>query len=64
VIANISKETCLREVCEIEGVSEQQQRRCSVDMTATRTNAIELAQTLYKVPSMEETLNSFLRDTA
>ena len=61
-IMNISKETTLREVCEIDGLSEGELRRCGVNMTATRNNAIDLGQTLYGLPSMAECLKEFRRD--
>lgn len=59
VVMNISKETTLREVCEIEGMTEAEQRRIGVNMTAIKTNAIDLGQSLYGLPGMNELLKHY-----
>jgi hypothetical protein len=63
-IMNVSKETTLREVCEIDGLSETELRRVGVNMTATRNNGIDLGQTLYGLPTMSEMLKEFKSSVA
>ncbi len=60
VIMNVSKGTTLREVCGIEGISEKGLRKAGINLTALQTNAIELGQSLYGLPSMSKALKDFL----
>jgi hypothetical protein len=59
VVLNISKETTLVEVSEIVGLTEEQQRRASVNMTAIKNNAVDLGQTLYGLPSLSALLKEY-----
>lgn len=59
LIMNTSKETTIKEVCEIEGLTEKDLRRCGVNLTAIRNNAIDLGQTLYSLPNMENMLKEY-----
>lgn len=62
VIANISKETRLCEVTKIGSLPESEQRRLGVNLTACSSNAIDLAQSFYGMPTLDATLEAFSAD--
>jgi len=59
IIMNISKETTVREVCSIDGMTEEEQRRLGVNLTACRSNAIDLGMGFYGLPRLPELLNEY-----
>lgn len=56
---NVGLETSRIEVCSIEGRSERVQRKTGIDLTAARTNALELTHNMYKTPRLTEMLEEF-----
>ena len=60
IIMNVGKETTLREVCGIEGMTTDEQRRVGVNITAVPSNAIDLGKSLYGLPSLETLRKEFL----
>ena len=59
LILNISKETTYREVSQIQGTTETQRRMAGINMTAAKTNAVEVCQSLLSAPSMDTLLEAF-----
>lgn len=59
VIMNISKETTKRELCEIQGVSEQQRRMQGVNLTGGHNNAVQICVAWYGAPTFSQMLESF-----
>lgn len=60
LILNMSKETTFRELSKIEGLTEVDKRMVGINMTSIRSNGVELAQSLYKVPDLETMLEAFV----
>lgn len=58
-VFNISKETTHRELIEIEGVAEIDQRMEGINLSGGHTNAVEFCTTLYKLPTFDELLAEF-----
>lgn len=57
---NISKETTHRELCRIQGVSEEVQRTQGINFaTSGVTNCVEIAVNLFNMPSLTEMLAEF-----
>lgn len=54
VCFNISRDTTRRELIQIEGVSEQMQRMQGINLSSGATNALEVCQHLFGMPSLEE----------
>lgn len=59
VIMNISMETTLREVCAVQGMSVDEQRRLGVNLTGIRNNAIDLGQGYYGLPGLKDLLSEY-----
>jgi hypothetical protein len=59
IVLNASKTTTVTEVCELDGLSEYQQRRTGVDMTACNMNAVNLGQSLFGLPKLKDLLEEF-----
>ena len=51
---NMSRETTKIEVCSIEGVTEEIRRSAGRNMTAPKTNAIQISKDFFKTPSPSE----------
>lgn len=62
IIMNISRETTLGELCAIEGVTEAVQRRSGINLMSATTNGVEICTDIYKLPQMDDLLQSFLED--
>ena len=77
-IANIARHTRLTEICAIEGLSDISSdvigdeddhlpdielRTIAIDITALRTNAIDLGVRLYNLPTMQDLLSDYLKDS-
>lgn len=58
-IFNISKETTVKEICSIEGISENIYRRQAINLSVGHTNAVEFCQFMFSMPSMEEMLELY-----
>lgn len=61
IIMNISKETTLRELCAVAGVSEKKLRRTCLNQTAARINAVEICQDILHAPELEDLLEEFMQ---
>lgn len=61
---NISKETTLRELCGIQGVSERVKRRAAMNLTMPRQNATEICQDILGAPSLPKLLEQYEADKA
>lgn len=59
VIFNVGKATTKRELCAIQGVSEQQRRMQGVNLTGGHTNAVQICVAWYKAPSFSQMLEAF-----
>lgn len=59
-IWNVGQETSKMELCSIEGRSEYIQRKTGIDLTAARTNALEISHNMFKAPRLNEVLDAFI----
>ena len=59
---NISKETTSREIIKIEGVEETNMRMATINMSGGRTNALEIANSLFGLPTLDVWLEAFEAD--
>lgn len=57
---NISRETCVSEFCRMEGISEHRRREVGVNLTAGRTNAVEICEKILGAPTLDRLLADFL----
>jgi hypothetical protein len=64
MVCNISKETTSKELGAIDGVTELDRRAAGVNMSGGSTNAIELCVSLYKAPTPNQLLASFMAEIA
>ncbi|WP_257292794.1 hypothetical protein [Endozoicomonas sp. ONNA1] len=60
---NMSKETTEREFCKLEGINESVQRVMGLNITAATTNAIEIANDVMGMPTLDHILEEFIKDT-
>ncbi|MDR3392222.1 MAG: hypothetical protein P4L77_10870 [Sulfuriferula sp.] len=58
-VMNISKETTHRELVSIEGVALHEQKMCGINLSGGQTNSVEIATTLFGLPTLDELLNDF-----
>ena len=63
-ILNVSKATSMFEVCSIVGLSDIQTRSVGINMSALKTNALEIAIMTYDFPTPETLLAEFLKEAA
>lgn len=63
-ILNVSKATCMFEVCSMEGLNEVQTRAIGINLSAVKTNAMEIATAAYEFPTHEMLLEEFLKEVA
>lgn len=61
-VFNVSKETTVKEIIEIEGVDEYTQRMMGINMSAGHTNAVEICCNLFKMPPLKVLLDEFRKD--
>lgn len=61
---NMSKETTLRELCKVKGVTEHDQRMNGLNLTASHVNAYEFCATMLKAPKFDELLEEFEKEIA
>lgn len=57
---NACKETTMREIVKVEGITELEMREIGVNISAGETNACSIAVTVYGVPDKIDLLDSFL----
>lgn len=60
-VLNVGKSTSRVEVCGIMKEDDSKTRRQGINMTALRTNALEIARDLYNYPDPEDVLEAFMR---
>jgi hypothetical protein len=58
-VFNISKETTLKELCKIQGVSERTQRLQGINLSGGATNAVEFACEMFGMPTLDQWLEAF-----
>jgi hypothetical protein len=63
-ILNVSKATSMFEVCGIVGLNDVQTRSVGINMSALKTNALEIAILTYDFPTPETLLTEFLKEAA
>ena len=56
VVANISKETTLRELSRIKDISEQHQRVIGINLSGGVANAVEIGNMAFGLPTLSEWL--------
>lgn len=61
-VFNVSKETTSRELVSIDGVSEQTRRMQGINLCAGHVNAVEVCVGLFKLPTLDLLLDSFITD--
>ncbi len=59
---NLSKMTTSKEICSIEGVSEQLKRRQGLNLSAGYVNSVELGTRLLGLPILPDLLDEFLAE--
>lgn len=59
---NISKETTKRELLKIEGLDEREIRMGGINLSGGHTNAVEIACSLYKLPTFDVLLSRFINE--
>lgn len=60
-ILNIARETTVMETAALQGVSDHTKRELGVNLTGSRTNAIEIAQKILKAPRLDTLLAAYLK---
>ena len=59
-VFNISRETTHKELCKIVGVPEEYQRTAGINLSGGATNAVEICEDLFHLPTMDMLLVDFL----
>lgn len=59
IIANISRETTILELCRIENVSEKDRRIIGLNLTGGDTNAVEYMTRAHGAPELHQLLEAF-----
>lgn len=60
-ILNIARETVVMEFSALWGISEHHRREVGVNLTGARTNALEIAQKIFKAPKLDTLLEAYLK---
>jgi len=58
-LLNIARETCVMEFCIMKGITEEHRREVGVNLTAARTNAVEICEKILGAPSLDQLLEGF-----
>jgi hypothetical protein len=61
-VFNISKETTSKELISIEGISDEMQRAQAINLSSGKSNAVEIATTLFKLPTFDKLLEEFEKE--
>ena len=56
VVANISKETTLRELSRIKNITDRQQRMIGINLSGGVVNAVEIGNMAFQLPTLSEWL--------
>lgn len=56
---NTSRETLVKELISIEGISEQDRRECGINMSGGFINSVEISTKLFDVPQMSDMLKAY-----
>jgi predicted ATP-grasp superfamily ATP-dependent carboligase len=59
-VMNVSKETTSKEIISIQGIEENIQRNQTINWAAGRSNAAEIANQLFSLPTLDEMLAAFV----
>jgi len=59
LVCNISKATTSKEIIQIQYVTEEDQRRASINLSGGKTNAVEICTSIYKLPELSDMLKMF-----
>jgi hypothetical protein len=62
IIANISRETTILELCSIQGVSDTDRRIIGLNLTGGSVNSVEFMTRAHKAPQLTELLDAFLSE--
>jgi len=62
IIQNLSKETTMNEPCKIQGVLREVQRHAAINLTAPQENAIEIVETVCKMPNLDKWVEEARKD--
>ncbi len=54
ICSNISKETTVREIVEIQGMNQQTARMQNINLSSGKTNALEYCQTMFNFPLLDD----------
>lgn len=63
-VFNVAKGTTRRELCSIEGVTEETRRMQGINLSGGRTNAVEVCVGLFNLPEMDQWLEAFEQEAA
>lgn len=64
IIQNLSKETTIAEPCKIAGVGLETQRLACINLTGGQVNAVEIIQTICKMPTLDQWLELAQKEMA
>ena len=59
VIFNVSKETTIKEICSIEGISDATYRAQAINLSGGHTNSVEFCQFMFGLPSLDKMLQHY-----
>lgn len=62
IFCNISKATTMLELCDIEGVSDEDRRIVGLNMTGGEVNAVEFCTRIYKLPELSVLADAFMNE--
>lgn len=63
-VLNCSKETTLCEIFRIKGISDYDRKTIGLNMVAGNVNAVQLSNQLFKLPQLDESLDSYIEDNS
>lgn len=61
---NISRDTTLVEVCQVEGITELEHREVCIDLINAKGNASKICETVLKFPTHDELFEKFMEEEA
>ncbi|MNY67200.1 hypothetical protein D3C86_2047420 [compost metagenome] len=62
IIQNLSSETTIAEPCRVMGVGREALRLASINLTGGRVNAVEIVESICKMPMFDEWLEQATKD--
>lgn len=61
-VLNISKETTIFELAQIEGIDDRKRRALGINLSGGHVNAVEICCSVYAAPTFDTLLNAFNRE--